>query len=226
MRSILAFTVSVVSLLAAISCSGPTEEEKAVARLRNLQKSGFVRVVNLTESDTNFVVGGKQLMAKIEPDKGSVFLATPAGSVKVESSQLSEPVQFELAAKANASVYLVSGAGGVESHTVANEPRLIPENKAVVTVVCADPSAKYAFKPESGAEVALEAFKPTTPIEAAGDFKASITTAGGIDIPVQIATQDHGAYTIVVYKKGGKPTVLVLNNHPDMNVTAMGAAAG
>lgn len=226
MRNSLLGALSFIALVALVSCSGPTEEEKAVTRLRNLQKSGFVRLVNLTESETNFVVGGKQLMAKIQPDKGSVFLATPAGSVKVESNQLGEPVQFDLAAKDNTSVYLIAGANGVESHTVTNEPRLIPENKAVVTVVCADPSAKYAFKPEGGAEVALESFKPTTPIDAPGDFKASITAAGGVDIPVQISTQDHGAYTIVVYKRAGKPAVLVLNNHPDMNVTAMGAAAG
>lgn len=195
--------------------------------MRKRQNSGFVRIVNLTDGPTDFVVGGKTLMAKVDPDRGSVFLANPAGAVSVESSALKAAAQFDVKSKDCASVYLVGASGSAESHIVTGEPRLVGDAKAMVTFVCADPDGKYTVKPAAGAEVTLEPFKAAGTMDVPpGKFEASILAADGSKIPVQIQTQEHGAYTVVVYKKGGEVATLVLNNHPDMNVTAMGTAAG
>lgn len=213
------------ALIAAASCSGPTKEEQAVERLRQRQISGFVRVVNLTAQPTDFVVGGKTLMANVGPEKSSVFFATPSGTAEVGSKVAPKPVSVPVKAKEWASVYLVAHGDAVMSHIVTGEPRIVPEKKALVTFVLAD-SGAYRAKPEGGAEMTLEPFKPSEAIEAAGDFRATVTGPDGAEIPVQIRTQDHGAYTVAIFLKDGKPAVTVLNNHPDLNVTAAGTAAG
>lgn len=210
------------------ACAGPSEEEQAVERLRKRQTSGFVRIVNLTDRPSDFVMGGKTLMAKVDPDRSSVFLANPAGATTLESALLSDPVQFDLKAKDCASVFLVGSEGSVANHLVTGEPRLVGDAKAMVTFVLADADGgPYTAKPSNGSEITLEAFKASPALDIPpGEFQASVSGPGGVKIPVQLRAQEHGAYTVVIYRKGGEPSALVLNNHPDMNVTAVGAAAG
>lgn len=213
--------------LAVVSCGGPTKEEQAVARLRDRQKSAFVRIVNLTDAETEFKIAGRTLVAKVESERSSVFLANPAGATKVESALLTSPISINLKAKDEVSVFLMGAKGSVTGQIVTGEPRLVSEGKALVTFVCADPEGKYIVKTQGSTDIALEPFKASASLDLSpGDFNATVTGAGGAEAPVQIRTQERGAYTVVVYRKNGELTILILNNHPDLNVSAMGTAAG
>lgn len=210
-------------LAAALGCSS-TPESKAQQIVANRKKGGHLRLVNLSDQNVRLMFGPRQF-TQAAPGEGTPYSLYRPGSHEAQlivgPPDRTHTIKIEISSGTATAIYLLNATDGTTKVVHGDEVRA-SEAGSSLRLVNLTESPTQVMAESGGINLSAEARNASQVAKlAAGQVKLSVK-----DHPLSLdqAFEAGTAYSLVLYRKGGKTEYLLLESSQKQEIQAQGAS--